>query len=393
MSNFALFIVALFILAAALRVDFFFTIVYFFAGVYILSRVWSNRMVNQIVTSRHLEKRAFVGDEVRVTLTVENNGWLPIPWLMVHESYPLEISLTPFFREVVSLGSRARRVFKYRLLARRRGYYTIGPMRVQTGDLLGLGRQQSGQLAADYLIVYPKILSMPELGLPTHSPQVTLATPIPIFEDPSRIMGVRDYHWGDNPRHIHWTATAATGQTMVKQFQPAIARESAIFLNMIAADYERAEQISAVELAVTVAASLANHMIMIEKLPVALNALAHDPLTGEEQHFRLPPGKERGQLLQILEVLARIQPVETGDFLGSLRQEAVRLTWGATLIIITNRESEPLIQTLLWLQHTGFNPSVVLVGPKRPRQFITTRQIPIFEVWQDKDISTWSPRL
>ena len=391
MSNFVLFIFVLFILAAILRVDFFFTILYLFVGVYILSRLWTNQMVKQLVSSRHFENRAFLGDEITVTITVKNEGWLPIPWLMVHETYPLNLSLTPFFREVISLGGRSAHTFTYRLLARRRGYYQIGPLIVQAGDLLGLNQKQVGRIEVDQLIIYPKIKTMRELGLPTHSPQVILPTPMPIFEDPARILGVRDYYWGDNPRHIHWLATASSGQMMIKQFQPAIARDSAIFLNLTRADYDRVEQELAIELAIVVAASLAHHIITYEKLPVGLDTVAMDPLTKGEQHFSLPPRKERAQLLQILEILARVQAVDKAQFLEHVRQQVIQLTWGATVIIITNQESEPLLHTLLWLKRTGFNPTLVFVRPAKAHQLTAQLEIPTFEVWGEKDIERWSP--
>ena len=393
MKNFLLFIIILFILAAFLRVDFFFTIVYFFLGIYVLARAWSSRMVKQLVMTREFGNRAFLGDEVAVTLSVKNDGWLPVPWLMVHESYPLNLSLTPFFREVISMPGNSTHIFSYKLLARRRGYYQIGPFTVNMGDMLGLNQTVAGRVDPDYLIIYPKIKTMAELGLPTHSPQVILPTPIPIFEDTSRIMGVREYTRGDNPRHIHWTATASTGQTMVKQFQPAIARDSAIFLNLTRADYPRRVQESATEIGIMVAASLANHMIMIEKLPVGLNVRGRDPLAEQETPFRLPPRKERAQLLQILELLARIQPADEGDFLESLRQEVVHLTWGATVIIITSQESEPLLHTLLWLRQTGYNPTLVLVGPKESGQTAVQLEFPTFKVWSEEDISVWSPTI
>ncbi len=317
MYSFVVFVAILFILAAVLRVDFFFTMAYFFAGIYLVSRLWSKRMIEQLTVRRDLTHRAFLGDEIDVTVTFENRGWLPIPWLMVHDPYPRDLAATPQFKEVISLRGHAVQRFHYRLRARRRGYYEIGPWRVNAGDLLGLHHWQREPVTAEHVIVYPKMLPISSLGLPTHSPQVVLPTSVPIFEDAARIMGVRDYAWGDNPRHIHWTATASTGQSMVKQFEPAIARETAIFLNMTRDDYDRAEQRTGIELAITAAASLANHIVMVEKLPVGLHTVALDPLTDTVQAFSLPPRKERGQLLHILDLtsdsLCKIGPLLTRD--------------------------------------------------------------------------------
>jgi len=393
MSSFLLFILILFILAALLKIDFFFTILYLFVGVFIVLRLWSGRVFKGLSARRAFPQRAFLGDTVSVAVTVENQSRLPIPWLMLDEAIPWALSAASSSRQVVSLKGKESQTLRYTLAARRRGYYQIGPLILNTGDLLGLNRRLTSRLEADHLIVYPKIVPIAELGLPTHSPQVVLPTAIPIFEDPARIIGARNYRWGDSPRHIHWPATAKTGQVMVKQFQAAIARESVIFLNLNRQDYNRREREHAPELAIIAAASLANHILTIEKLPVGLDTVARDPLTKAQQHFHLPPRKEVNYLLQILEVLARIQPADSGDFLANLRQQAVHLSWGATIIIITNHGSEALSETTLWLRQTGFNPAIVLVGRDTRAELAAQLSTPVFEIWGEKDIETWSATL
>jgi uncharacterized protein (DUF58 family) len=389
MSSFFFFIIILFILAALLRVDFFFTILYLFLGVYIVLRLWSERVLRNVTIERTFINRAFIGDPIEVTLKIQNYSRLPVPWLMFNEAIHWGLSGASSLRHVISLVGKETQTFRYSLKAGRRGYYQVGPLIVNTGDLLGLKRNLVGRLEADYLIVYPKILSMSELGLPTHSPRVVLPIPLPIFEDPARITGIRPYRWRDNPRHIHWPASASSNQVMVKQFQPAIARESTIFINLNRYDYQRKQRDYALELAITVAASLANHMVTHEKLPVGLETIGLDPLVQKEQHFHLPPGKEQTHLMQILEVLARIQPIDEGDFLANIRQQAIRLSWGATIVIITNQESKSLVNTLLWLKQTGFSPSLVLVGQYTRPDLTARLNIPIFQVWNTKDIEAW----
>ncbi len=209
-------------------------------------------------------------------------------------------------------------------------------------------------------------------------------------------MGVRDYAWGDNPRHIHWTATASTGQMLVKQFESAIARETAVFLNMIREDYARAEQYTGTELAITVAASLANHIVMVDNLPVGLHTMALDPLTGGVQSFSLPPRKEREQLLRILDVLARIESAEAAQadmsFPAWVQRESVHLSWGATLVVIVNQLSEPLLHTLQHVRQSGFKPALVLVRGNRNDLAIRQLNVPVIDIWEEKDIEVW-PRV
>lgn len=394
MGNFIIFILALFALAALLRIDFFFSILYLFVSVYVIAHFWSRRILRHVRISRSLIQRAFLGDHVMVTLTVENLSRLPIPWLLLNESLPVALTSPPFRQEVITLGGRASHQLQYTLLARQRGYYLVGPLMLQTGDLLGFKRQLSNNFAPDYLIIYPKIVPIAELGLPTHSPQVTLPTQVPLFQDPARIIGVRPYSPGDNPRHIHWPASAATGEILVKQFQPAIARDNAIFLNMDRADYARySYPDSAIELAITVAASLAHHLLGFEKLPVGLATTAFDPLHQAQQSFYLPPRKGRDQLTQILEVLARVQAAANLQFLDRLRQEAVHLSWGTTLIVITSGESEELLETLLLLKRSGFQPTLVLVQPPGRLQTrlegVYHLNLPVYRIQREKEIEVW----
>jgi uncharacterized protein (DUF58 family) len=330
---------------------------------------------------------------VTVDLTVHNTGWLPIPWLEVHESLRVQLAVPPFYREVVSLGPRERRHFYYTLHCRRRGYYPVGPLTMQTGDLLGIVRPSQVRAASEPIIVYPQVVPLQQLGLPTRSPQVALPAHSPLFEDPARVMGVRDYQRGDSPRRIHWTATASAGRLLVKQYQPAIARETLICLDLNQEDYERRQQYTATELAIVVAASIANHIIVREGLPAGLATEAWDPLLDDQTRFFLPPHSERAHMMSLLEVLARVQITSAVPFVDLLRRESVNLSWGATLAVITGRESEALFDTLVYLLRAGFAVTLILVQPGRPSVELQKRagmfSVPIHRIWKEQDLEAW----
>ena len=399
MGNFIVFIIVLFIVAALLRVDFFFTLLYLFLGIFILSHLWSKRVMQNLYISREMQPRAFWGDKVEVVVKLENRSRLPIPWLLFHEVYPLTMSSPSFYREVVSLPGKQSHQTCYTLNARKRGYYNIGPLTVSTGDMLGFRADMTGDLEASSLIVYPRIVPILRLVLPTYSPQVALPTSVPLFQDPARPIGVRAYTPGDNPRHIHWTATAASNQMLVKQFQPAIARDNAIFLNLSRSDYAaHGYPDTAIELAITVAASLANHMTIVEKLPVGLTTRAIDPLPGQVQSFNIPPRKGRGHLMEILDILARAQAIaEDHTFLETIRREAVHLSWGTTIIVITSPLSEELAHILLFLKRSGFHVALAVITPRemihrqKREELVPNLNIPLFKIRDEKDIEAWTP--
>jgi uncharacterized protein (DUF58 family) len=189
--------------------------------------------------------------------------------------------------QAVTVAGRGRRAWTYTLTCRQRGYYRLGPLRLQTGDLLGMEQRSLLVREPRHLTVYPRIVALEQLGLPTRSALTTLPARTPLFEDPSRIMGVRSYQAGDSPRRIHWPATARTGSLLVKQYQPAIARETHICLDLCLRDYLLRERHTATEMAIVAAASLAHHIVVREGLPAGLAVVGVVP-AGDEPAQQSP---------------------------------------------------------------------------------------------------------
>jgi uncharacterized protein (DUF58 family) len=390
--RFVPFLLILFLIAAILRIDFYFTIAYLLFLVYGLSRLWVRRGLTNLRVERRFANRAFTGDDVAVRVGMHNGGRLPLAWIEAHESLPVDLISPPFHREVFSLRAGERRHFDYTLYCRRRGVYPLGPLQVQAGDLLGLEAPRVAEVAADPLIVYPHVVHLPRLWLPTHSPLAALPARAPLFEDPARVTGVRDYAPGDSLRRIHWTATASAGHLLVKQYQPAIARETLICLDMNPASYEMRRRHDASELAVVVAASLAHHVIVRERLPAGLVAEALDGAQGAPARFFLPARRERGHLMSVLEALARVQLAPGPTLAEILRRERPRLAWGTTLIAVTGRADPDLFDSLGALRRGGFPVALVLVqadlhGVDRERAAVLG--VPVRSVWKERDLEQW----
>ena len=390
MQGYLPFLLLLFLIAAFLRVDFFFTIVYLFFAVYLFSRLWMQYAMGRLQFHRRFIDRAFCGDRIQVDLALHNAGWLPIPWLEIHESLPVALITPPYHHEVISLGVQERHRLRYTLDCQRRGYYPVGPLTVRAGDLLGIVRQQQAYLTREHVIVYPKVVSLQQLGLPARAPQATLPAHTALIQDPARLMGVRDYQRGDSFRRIHWSATASSGRLLVKQYQPAIARETLICLDLDSDDFGQQQRYVAAELAIVTAASLANHVITREGLPAGLATEAWDSMLGEHVRFFLPPRSERAHLMSILEVLARVQVSPEESFLGLLRRESVHLSWGSTVAVVTGRETEALYDTLAYLHRAGLAVTLILVQPTHSPARLAGRAgtlgIPVHRVWNQEDL-------
>lgn len=217
----------------------------------------------------------------------------------------------------------------------------------------------------NHLTVYPRILPIERLGLPSKSPFGTLRTKERIYEYPSRVIGTRDYVPGDSLRRINWKTSAALGKLQVKRLEPAISVETALFLNLNREEYDPQRADTATELGIVAAASIANYFIGLRQA-AGLSTNGLDPLLGQVKATTLPPRKERAHLMSILEVLARIQAASTFPFTRLLQWESLNLAWGATLIVITPEETEELFDTLFSLRRRGFHIVLCFTDPGGP---------------------------
>lgn len=385
------FLLALFLIAALLRVDFFFTLAYLFFAVYVLSRLWGGRALPQLTIKREFVRRAFHGDDVPVTVTLRNDGRLPVTWAHARESLPVDLGVPARQNRVFSLNPREAHSLSYTLQCRKRGVYALGPLQVRSGDLFGLTPLAGAEVPPDRLIVYPRVMPLEKLNLPTRSPLAALPARTPLFEDPARVVGVRDYVPGDSQRRIHWTATASAGRLLVKNYQPSIARETVICLDLNAESYDIRGRYDAIELAITAAASVANHVIVRERQPVGLATEARDSLNDTRTRFVLPAQAGRAHLMNVLEALARAQFTQGSSFAQFVRQESVHLAWGTTLVIITGQEA-PLLDTLAQLRQAGFPVALILVQSARPsaatRQRAALLRIPLYPLWRERDLES-----
>ncbi len=214
----------------------------------------------------------------------------------------------------------------------------------------------------------------------------------PIFEDPSRVRGKRDYVSGDSLRRIDWKATAALGRLQVKQFEPSIALETAIVLNLNRDEYDYHTRDEATELAIVIAASLAN-WIVAQRQAIGLYVNGTDPIRTNGAVQTLPPRKGRAQLTRLLDVLARVRVAETARLLLLLQREMPHLSWGTTLILITGTGDDELFDAILRARQAGLNVVLTLVGMVPTIAAIRQRAghfgIPLYEFANERDLNVW----
>ena len=383
------FLLFLIFLAVTLQETSIVTIIYFLIGAFLFGRWWRDRALASLEFTRTLIPRILLGETANVRLEVANRGWLPMPWVRIHESLPVELAIPNFFRRAVALGPRGKTAVEYQLRGNKRGYYKIGPLYLQSGDLLGLEDVRERQGAPDYLTVYPRIVPIQKCPIPSFSPIGVLRYHRPLFEDPSRVVGTRDYQSGDSMRRIDWKASAAAGKLQVRQFEPAISLEVAVFLNLCERDFESRSRIDAAELAVVTAASLAAYAAA-RRQPVGLVTNGRDPLEPESRFHALPVRRGTGHMMLVMEKLARVQLADAASFTALLRERASELAWGTTMLVITGTPDALLFDELLRARRMGLQSIVFLTAPVLRYEAFEARArglgIPLYEIRSELDL-------
>ena len=351
------------------------TILLLIAGI---SRLWERYCLRGLSYSRSLEQtRAFFGEEVRLSVEIVNDKPLPLAWIEVEDVVPGQgMSFAPAHagpshipgRRLLTMLMSVRwyeRVRRhYRMRCNARGVHAFGPATLRTGDVFGLAAQEMQVLSEDYLLVYPRVVSLEQLQLPATNPfgDVPLRRQW-LFEDPLRTVGVREYRPGDSPRRLHWKATArAPDQALqVKVFEPTTSHRLLVVLNVSTSGHNWSWQgydPEALEAAITTAASVAQWGVERGYL-VGLAANAR--LVHSSVPVRLPPSRDQRQLMYVLEALARLVPMATMAPEAMIDVEARELAFGTTVVLVTCVATTELMRGLQRLRRGGHQPALLLI--------------------------------
>ena len=335
-------------------------------SVSLIARLWNRYALYRVTYTRQLvPRRAFIGETVELEVAVDNRKLLPVGWMRVEDEWPAALTLVAgedalhasslpersTLQNTFSLRWYERVRVHYRILCQQRGYHRLGPARVISGDIFGLFRDEYSFPALNWLIVYPRVLPIEELGLPPKDPFGEVKAWQRIFEDPSRTIGVRDHHPDDGIRRVHWKATARKQKLQVKVYEPTTSFTLVTFVNVATFDkYWYGTIPELLERCITVAASICDYAIQ-RRYVVGL--IANGCIPRSDQPIKVLPGRSPQQLTHILEALAAVTPIAMQDISDLLSRESPRLPWGATLALVTANVNDELCNTMIRLHTAG----------------------------------------
>ncbi|MGI6661938.1 MAG: DUF58 domain-containing protein [Bacillota bacterium] len=350
----------------------------FLLGIVVLSKALSSLSLGEIAYRRKFSSSTVMaGDSVELIITVENMKPLPVP-LACDDEIPggLEVPTTRVSSSWQGGFSNLRNQFflggfetvsrKFPVSCPERGIYTIGPVRLRSGDPFGLYPVSGTMDEKDRLTVYPRVIPVREPPQGTFYPFGTARATSWIYHDPSMLKMVREYAAGDSRRHVDWKATARSGKLQTRVFDAAFGNRVVICLDVATsrAPWEGIDR-EVFESLVVAAASCAHHFAARE-FSVGLTSNGVTQGTEGTHLAQCPPAQGDSHLAYILTQLAGLSYFAFGTALVASQRPFVTAE-GSFPLVISALMDEDTLALVESLRRSAPRVGVILVEPGRRR--------------------------
>lgn len=387
--------VGLLVVAIMLQMGLFAYAMYVLIGVIVGSWVLVNNWSDNVSASREMSRdRVKIGDTVAIVTVLENKSWVPVPWMLVEDLLPRRalmfsppnLQITGRRLHLVGFRGRARKTITYQMKCNCRGYYQLGPLVAETGDVFGLYRRYRVLSEPSFLLVVPEVVPLDGFDIASRRPIGEVRMSHRLFEDPTRIAGVRGYQAGDPLNRVHWRATARTGTLQSKIYEPSTVAGATLLVDFHEKSFPDGGEPVRSELIVTAAASIAGALFaMGQQVGLVTNARdAADRIRKEgwthEQLFTrqdaqaagmletsdrlrpvvVPTRRSNTQLIDILQTLARVEKTDGLTFSQLCVEAASDLPQSASVIAMLTKVTPEIAISLGNLRRRGLAVSAIL---------------------------------
>ena len=310
-------------------------------GLLALSVIWAHLSIRWMRLSRRtLTRVGQVGKVLEEEFALTNAGALPKLWVEVSDESDLPNHYAS--RALGWLQGNNWRGWRVRTLCTERGRFRLGPVKVTSGDPLGVYQRSRRLQAYSNVLVYPAVYDLPHFPLRSTFVPGGEAIRKRAQHTTTNAAGVRDYVNGDSLNRIHWPLSIRRNKLTVKEFELDPTSDYWIFVDMnkdvqVAMNFVT-EPLndnptymlppSSEEYGVSLAASVSQHFVREGRTVGLLAYSTHrqivQPDRGERQHNK------------ILESLAVIKAQGDVPFDRMVRSEGTHLARGSTVICISS---------------------------------------------------------
>ena len=344
-----------------------------FLVVLVVSFVWANSSMWGISLYRSTRTtRKQVGDVFAEDYEVINQSIIPKVWVKVTDM--VDILGGSGSRVLTGIGGQQSRSYIAYSLLQKRGWFTLGPTKVESGDVFGLFLFQKTFENHQRLLVIPFMVDIQffstSYGILPGGHTLREKT----LEVTPYAAGVREYVPGDPLKRIHWPSSARKQVLIVKEFEKDPLAEVWIFLDAGKSTHIRSGDENTTDLdrlwlmrshkafrlppdtaeyAISIAASIAKYYIN-QKREVGL-------VSSGQAYTVLPAERGERQLGKILETLAVLQSEGDLTLSALVNSQVAHLARGSTILLITPASDKKILTIAMNLVHRGLMPVLILI--------------------------------
>ena len=356
------------------------------------ARIWERFAFRSVSHTRSISrKRAFIGDTIDYSVSLDNDKVLPLIWVDIQDSFPEGLDLTGATMRgtglelnrqhtiTTSLLPYQKATWKYSLMCSERGYHRIGPVRLRTGDIFGFNSAETRYNQFDHILVFPRVVDIEGLVFPAEHPMGEIRGTRPIYFDTNRVVGQRDYQPRDPMKHIDWKATARARTLQTKVFEPVVSLNMLIVMNGSTREHSwQGSNRRLFERTVTIAASVAS---LADRRGYTYGVVSNAVASYSGKWIHVPMGASSSQLTMALEALAMAAPYVVAPLAEVVNSERDSLPAGTTVILVTPSLSDSLLEDIAGIRVHGCRVLVLYSGDGLPdRELGDIDVIPMYSV-------------
>jgi uncharacterized protein (DUF58 family) len=387
----------LLVLGFALNLSLLVYAMYVLLGVLLLCRFFTRVWTEQIEAARFCDGEVVeIGTTVECKVVARNTGKLSVPWMILEDSLPRDALVQMPARlkaegqrlALVRLAAGESKIISYKVACLGRGYFQIGPMLVETGDVFGLHRRFRILTEPHYILALPKVLPLEGYSLSSRRPIGEIRLTHRLFEDPTRMSSIRQYQQGDPLNRIHWRATARVGELQTRTYESSCVTGATFLLDFHKRSFQGSTANASAELAIVTVTSLANAVYLTgQQIGLVSNGRdAADRIREEgwraefltradaqRKAFTTPdntrlrpvvvePGKGDERFATILATLGRLEQTDGLSFAAMASEAVAKISRDSTVVAVLGDVTQEIAIALGGLSRRGYLVTAIVVA-------------------------------
>ena len=341
--------------------------------IYLIYFIFRDKLIGNLSYTRFFsEKGSYEGDEVTMTEVIHNKSFLPLFMIKIEyyiyndlryddyepdREHAMQYTLSKFF--IILPFMQVKRKHTIKLL--KRGYYTL-----DTINLLYAKRERNVSAPAE-IYVYPKMIGIDDLPIPSSSMQGDAYSRQWLIRDPFSVSGVREYRFGDPFNTINFKATAKSAMLGVSGLRVnnrdfCSNRNFMIYLNFqtdkeVAMPFKVYEKL--MEKGLSYAAALLREAF---NFGYRAGFAANCTLVSGENQVKFPMTQGALNYEDILMQMSKVRLAEGVSFAALLGNDALGGLCDSEVFILTTYINEQIDRTVDTFHKFGNNVSVIMLG-------------------------------